>query len=173
MFHFPDYVSSERAFQLLTQVTGRAGRGNKLGKVFIQTYDPENQLFKYIEKHNYKDFYTKEIQERESHLYPPFCKLTRIIFQSLDENECIEYANYIAKELRGESSEVKDEISQLSFLGPAPCFFSKIQNKYRHHILCKLPNEETKLFIFNNLFQNLKKNAKVEVIVDVDSLNLL
>ncbi|MBI2995314.1 MAG: primosomal protein N' [Candidatus Melainabacteria bacterium] len=171
MLNFPDYISYERAFQLLTQVTGRAGRGQKPGKVFIQTYQIENQLFKYIQEHDFHGFYNTEIKQREQFLYPPFTSLTRIIFQSKDEDACKNYANEVLNELSALSSQLS--APTLHLLGPAPCFFTKLHGKYRYHILCKTTNEETKSFLFNNLLQKLNKNAKVGMIVDMDSINLL
>lgn len=163
MLNFPDYVSYERAFQLLTQVTGRAGRREKKGIVFIQTYKPEEPLFKYIKEHDYKSFYNDEIKHRKELLYPPFTKLHRIIIQSYDEKECINYANEIVKNLSHQSL----------ILGPAPCFFSKLHGKYRYHILCKINDDEIKSHLFRDLLNNARKNAKVEVIIDIDSINLL
>lgn len=190
MLNFPDYVSYERAFQLLTQVTGRTGRGEKIGKVFIQSYKPENPLFKIIQEHDYHSFYKAEIEKRKEFNYPPFTLLTRIIFQSLDETECLEYAKETLKSLSNIASQSSNSpippvasspsrrfavspSPQLSFLGPAPCFFGKLHGKYRYHILCKIPDEKTKDFLFNNLFQMITKNAKVDLIIDVDSVNLL
>lgn len=167
MLNFPDYVSYEKAFQLLTQVTGRAGRGQKPGKVFIQTYQNENPIFKFVQEHNFDSFYKSEIKEREQFLYPPFTILSRIIFQSFSEKDCINYANEAMEILMAMGDE------RTTFLGPAPCFFTKLYRKYRYHILCKTNNEETKKAIFNNLFKRLNKNAKVEMIVDIDSINLL
>ncbi|MBI3590410.1 MAG: primosomal protein N' [Candidatus Melainabacteria bacterium] len=182
MLHFPDYVSHERAFQILTQVTGRAGRGQKEGKVFIQTYQPDNPVFKFIQDHNFNSFYKNEIKQRELFSYPPFTKLSRIIFQSLNEKECLDFANEILKHLLEISSGLLNLTSSTeggptsggqSFLGPAPCFFTKLHNKYRYHILCKIPNEEKTNFIFNRLFQRINKNAKVDIVLDIDSVNLL
>lgn len=175
MFNFPDYVSHEKAFQLLTQVTGRAGRGQKPGRVFIQTYQAENPIFKYIQEHDYKGFYNSEIKDREEFNYPPFTKISRIIFQSLDEKECLNYANEVLEDLNSffPIPQSPNPTFSGSFLGPAPCFFSRIQNKYRYHILCKIKDNESKNSLFNDLFQKIKKNAKVEIIVDVDSVNLL
>ncbi len=169
MLNFPDYISYEKAFQLLTQVTGRAGRGNKPGKVFIQTYQNENPIFEHIKCHDYYNFYKNELLQRKQFLYPPFTILSRIIFQSYDENDCINYANQTHEAL----SEIINKTSAAILLGPAPCFFTKLHNKYRYHILCKSKNEETKNQIFNKYFQTIAKSAKVEVIVDVDSTNLL
>ncbi len=166
MLNFPDYVSYERAFQLLTQVTGRTGRGNKLGRVFIQTYQSENPIFSYIENHDFKSFYNTEIEQRKLFEYPPFTNLSRIIFQSNDEKQCLDFANETLKELSALNT-------QCSFLGPAPCFFTRLHDKYRYHILCKSKDSKVKSQLFNNLFKRPNRNAKVEVILDVDSVNLL
>ncbi len=183
MLNFPDYVSYERAFQLLTQVTGRTGRGNKPGRVFIQTYQIENPIFKYIENHDYESFYNTEIEQRKAFEYPPFTSLSRIIFQSEDEKLCLEHAEKTLNELMTNSPQFSILNSsakggpasggQFSFLGPAPCFFTKLYGKYRYHILCKTKNTESRNQLFNKLFSLINKNAKVEVIVDIDSVNLL
>lgn len=175
MLNFPDYVSYERAFQLLTQVTGRTGRGNKPGRVFIQTYQSENPIFKYIENHDYEGFYNIEIEQRKSFEYPPFTNLSRIIFQSNDEKLCLEHAEKTLNELTIDSSTKGRPASggQFSFLGPAPCFFSKLHGKYRYHILCKAKDTESRNQLFNKLFNLINKNAKVDVIIDIDSVNLL
>ena len=174
MFSFPDYISTERAFQLLTQVTGRAGRGKKPGNVFIQTYQPSNPIFKYVVEHDYKGFYESEINQREEFLYPPFTVLSRIIFQSFDENVCLEHANEVLNHLHKITSSPDINLNlQSSFLGPSPCYFTKLHGKYRYHILCKINSEEKTNYIFNNLLHLVNKNAKVEVIIDIDSVNLL
>jgi primosomal protein N' (replication factor Y) len=170
MLNFPDYVSYERAFQLITQVTGRAGRGEKPGKVFIQSYKTDDPIFIYIKNHDYKGFYTSEIKHRKDLLYPPFTTLTRIIFQSLDEKECMQFAEDTLKQLTTISN---DANPQSSFLGPAPCFFTKLHGKYRYHILCKIKNDDTKYKIFSELLGSINKNSKVEIVIDIDSQNLL
>ena len=166
MLNFPDYVSYERAFQLLTQVTGRTGRGNKPGRVFIQTYQSDNPVLKFVENHDFESFYNTEIEQRKLFEYPPFTNLSRIIFQSEDERLCLDYANEVLKELSTLNT-------QCSFLGPAPCFFTRLHGKYRYHILCKSKDSKAKNQLFKNLFKRLSKNAKVELILDVDSVNLL
>ena len=173
MLNFPDYVSYERAFQLLTQVTGRTGRGDKPGRVFIQTYQIENPIFKYIENHDFESFYNTEIEQRKIFEYPPFVNLSRIIFQSNDEKLCLEDAEKTLSELAASSPQSSILNPQYSFLGPAPCFFSKLHGKYRYHLLCKSKDHEAKNQLFNSLFERLNKNAKVDVILDVDSVNLL
>lgn len=176
MLNFPDYVSFEKAFQLLTQVTGRAGRGEKPGRVFVQTYKADEHIFNYIKQHDYSGFYKSEIKNRSKHIYPPFTNLTRIIFQSFNEKDCLEYANEIIEVLDTilNNLEISPEIkSEIKFLGPAPCFFSKLHGKYRYHILCKIQDDELKYKIFDNLIGILSKNTKVDFVIDVDSVNLL
>lgn len=173
MLTFPDYVSYEKAFQILTQISGRTGRGEKAGKVYIQTYQAENTLFNFIKNHDYNGFYKTEVCQREKFFYPPFCNLTRIIFQSQIEEDCIQYANKTLELLK---EEINEQLS--TFLGPAPCFFPKLHGKYRYHIICKIKEFTQEGFkqdglLFNNLLKRLRKNAKVEVIIDVDTLNLL
>ncbi|OGI09701.1 MAG: primosomal protein N' [Candidatus Melainabacteria bacterium RIFCSPLOWO2_02_FULL_35_15] len=169
MLNFPDYVSYERAFQLLTQVTGRTGRGNKPGRVFIQTYQSETPIFKYVENHDFESFYNTEIEQRKIFEYPPFTNLSRIIFQSKDEKLCLDFANQMLKEF----SDATVPQQPITFLGPAPCFFTKLHGKYRYHILCKTKHIESRNQLFNKLLSLLNKNAKVDIIIDIDSVNLL
>ena len=173
MLNFPDYVSYERAFQLLTQVTGRTGRGDKPGRVFIQTYQSDNPVLEFVENHDFESFYNTEIEQRKVFEYPPFTNLSRIIFQSEDEKACLDYANEVLKELSTLNTQHPILNTQCSFLGPAPCFFTRLHGKYRYHLLCKSKDSKAKNQLFNNLFKRLNKNAKVEVILDVDSVNLL
>ena len=177
MLGFPDYISFERAFQLLTQVTGRTGRGIKPGEVFIQTYQSNNPIFQYIENHDFIEFYNCELQQRKEYKYPPFMGLSRIIFQSEDDERCITFANKIKEILLS----IKDEMisscsnsdNEIDFLGPAPCFFTKLKTKHRHHILCKYTSNKIKEELFNKLIKRLDKDAKVDFILDIDSVNLL
>lgn len=169
MLNFPDYVSYEKAFQLLTQITGRAGRSHKPGKVFIQSYKIEEPIFQFVKEHDYKGFYKYELKHRKEFLYPPYTNLHRIIFQSQDEKACINYSQDFIKQAKN----IIDMPNESIFLGPAPCFFNKLHGKYRYHILCKFTDENIKNELFNTLIYNFQKNAKVELIIDIDSVNLL
>ena len=84
--YISDYKARERTFQLVTQVSGRAGRASKKGQVIIQTYSPDSEIIKYSAQGDYKDFYEYEIQERKTFLYPPYTKLIELEFSSYDEN---------------------------------------------------------------------------------------
>ena len=169
VFNFPDYIAHERAFQLLTQVSGRTGRGSKPGEVFIQTYDPENQIFAFVKGHNHKSFYNYEIEQRKIFLYPPFTSITRLIVQHEDEQICKDYVEQVQKEF----SIANSRQPTATILGPSPCFFTKLHGKFRYHILCKTENNETFTLLFHSLLHSKLKNVKVDVIVDVDSVNLL
>lgn len=84
--YISDYKAREKTFQLITQVSGRAGRASKKGQVIIQTYSPDSEIIKYSAQGDYKDFYEYEIQERKTFLYPPYTKLIELEFSSYDEN---------------------------------------------------------------------------------------
>ena len=84
--YISDYKARERTFQLITQVSGRAGRASKKGQVIIQTYSPDSEIIKYSAQGDYKDFYEYEIEERKTFLYPPYTKLIELEFSSYDEN---------------------------------------------------------------------------------------
>lgn len=173
MLNFPDYVSYEKAFQLLTQVAGRAGRGEKKGKVLIQCFKEDEQIYNFVKSHDYKTFYKHEIENRKEFLYPPFSSLVRLIFQSFDEGYCLDYANKSLELLNRIVNENNLNKESISLLGIAPCFFSKLNGRFRNHILCKFKNEELIELIFREFFKEMNKNDKVDVIIDIDSVNLL
>ncbi|GAA0734688.1 primosomal protein N' [Clostridium oceanicum] len=131
--NLPDYRSAEKTFQLITQVSGRSGRGSKKGKVIIQTYNPDNYSIIAASKGDYKDFYDKEIKIREDMRYPPFTTLFLINLSSKYENKLIKKAQSIGIILKNKLSSYKD----LNILGPCPSPLSKIKEKYRWQIVIK------------------------------------
>ena len=156
--NMPDFRSPERTFQLLTQVAGRAGRGDKLGRVFIQTFQPDHYAIQHAKTHNYKGFYEEELPNREAFLYPPYSRLTHIILSSLSEKDVKTHAAYLAKWLKS--------IGVVA-LGPTPAPIEKIKNHYRWHFLIKsLPehHEDVK----EKLAQLPLAPKSVRVIVDYD-----
>ncbi|WP_022849909.1 replication restart helicase PriA [Limisalsivibrio acetivorans] len=130
VFSLPDFRAYERAFQLLTQLSGRSGRGaGKNGKVIIQTNNPELDLFRIV-RDDPDSFYDKELAKREAFGYPPFTKVARLIFSHTDEGKTARMADIIRNEIGG-------KLSNLKVLGPSPAPVSKIKNKYRYTILIK------------------------------------
>jgi primosomal protein N' (replication factor Y) len=139
--NLPDFRSSERTFQLITQVAGRAGRGDFEGKVIVQTYSPEHFSIQSAKEHDYLAFYDKEIALRKEFNYPPFINIISIIMYGEDkikiEKKIKEVYNLIIKEIsnRGLRNLSKDVI------GPYPAPLEKIKNNYRFQILIKSKDE--------------------------------
>jgi primosomal protein N' (replication factor Y) len=130
----PDFRSAERTFQLLTQVAGRAGRGDRPGRVIVQTYHPEHYAIASALKQDYEEFYSREMSFRRSMHYPPFVALTSICTHHRDRQWAVGAAQEIARQLRALSD------SSLRVLGPAPAPLSKLKGEYRFQVLIKSRN---------------------------------
>lgn len=127
----PDFRSTERTFQLLTQVAGRAGRRSEQGEVIIQTYYPDHFGIECARTHNYMKFYASEIIKRSELRYPPYTRLIQILVRGRDEPEII----MLMKSLKGT---IQDRIEDIEILGPVPAPLVRIKNFYRWHILLKV-----------------------------------
>ena len=135
-FNLPDFRASERGFQLLTQVAGRAGRGEFAGKVFFQTYNPDFYALESAKSQNYREFYDTEIAAREEFDYPPFSQIIRLVLSSENNFRAEKSAQEIA--LRLCTMIEKFGISErLEVLGPTPCVIERINSQYRFQILIK------------------------------------
>lgn len=136
-FNLPDFRASERGFQLLTQVAGRAGRGEFAGKVLFQTYNPDFYALESAKSQNYREFYDTEIAAREEFDYPPFSQIIRLILSSQNNFRAEKSAQEIA--LRLCIMIEKYGISErLDILGPTPCVIERINGQYRFQILIKI-----------------------------------
>lgn len=161
--NIPDFRASERTFQLLSQVAGRAGRGQRPGKVIIQTLSPEHPAILMAQLHDYESFYAKLIHERKEALYPPFIRLVNILFTGPDRKAVYELSAVAGQKLR---NQVKD----VEILGPVDCPLPKLSNLYRRHILLKLAvGSEIK-----PIAQALDglSTSQVRITIDVDPYNL-
>jgi primosomal protein N' (replication factor Y) len=162
MLNLPDFKSGERTFDLLTQISGRVGRGFHPGKVVVQTYNPENYAIVAAAKHDFKSFYEKEIVEREKYSYPPFSKLVKMVFAGpLSETVELE-----AKRVAGLLDNKEVEV-----IGPSPAFLSKYAGKYRWQIVMKMPKSNYKMQ--NKVLELMKPELKKGWVVDVNPDNLL
>jgi primosomal protein N' (replication factor Y) len=136
-----DYRSFERSFSLLTQVFGRAGRGDEKGVAIIQTTDPESNLIKLAASQDYDSFYNQEIAVRKMMVYPPYCDIVQICVQSSRREEGETTINQVFKllksQLSGEYSDIKVKI-----LGPSPAAMPKVNNKYRYRLIIKVKNSK-------------------------------
>ncbi len=154
--NLPDFRAFERTFQLLTQVSGRAGRKKSGGLVIIQTYQPEAYPVTTSQNGDYGGFYRREITAREALSYPPEGELMSIVISSEDEKKAGEAASQSALGIRELTGNDRD----ISVLGPAPCLIGKLRNFYRFQILIKGKlTEETAMKIKEILTENLKKGS--------------
>jgi primosomal protein N' (replication factor Y) len=168
MIHFPDFRSYERAFQLITQVSGRAGRREKPGVVVIQTSNPEHPLLQQVLKHTLDEFYKDQLNDRAEHNYPPFSRLIEITVKHTDKKICRDAAETFAAQL-------KSKLPTLRIMGPGEPIISKIRNQFLMSILIKIPRDKHDLVsikksILENSGDLLKDKAyrSVKLILDVD-----
>lgn len=144
--HFPDFRSSERTFQLLTQVAGRTGRGKVAGEVVFQTYMPENLAIQFAQMHDFKNFYKHEIEQRNTFNYPPFSKLIKLTFVDESAKKAFIDAQKTFEELKANVEKSNSEIANSKDkyqINIYPALIYKLHNKYRWNILIQgeNPNE--------------------------------
>lgn len=133
MISFPDFRSSERAFDMMEQVAGRAGRAHKQGKVVIQTGNPEHPVIDYVTRHDYNGFFKHEMQERKKFGYPPFSKVINIYLKNRDDNALTEVAVRYSSLLR--------QVFGKRVLGPEAPMVARVKNLYIRQIVLKMENE--------------------------------
>ncbi len=162
--NIPDFRSSERTFQLLSQVAGRAGRGTALGSVVIQTFNPEHVSVKTAQAHDYVGFYESIREERQAAGYPPYRRLINIVLSGESRDDVVSASNEVAIRLRS-----LDLVGQV--LGPVDCAVERVQNRWRRHLLIKLPPGTPSKTVGELLLGFAPKN--VQVVVDVDPNSLM
>ncbi len=133
--NFPDFRSSERTFQLLCQVAGRAGRGVKAGKVIIQTYSPDNYTIEAAARHDYPGFFYKEMDYRRQYNYPPFSQLVRLVYSHTNEELCHREADRVYGLILEEKAGV--DRSEFSVIGPVPAFAFRARGRYRWQLFLR------------------------------------
>ena len=131
----PDFKSSERTFQLLCQVAGRAGRGDETGKVIFQTYQPENYAIERAAAQDYEGFYQGEMRYRREHNNPPFSRLIRLVHSHTNNATCESRALRLAEELR--SARRESDMANVEILGPTPPYPPRLRGRYRWHIVLR------------------------------------
>ncbi len=168
----PDYKAAERSFQLLAQVTGRAGRGEHPGRVIIQTYQPQHYVIEFARKHEYEKLYEQEVMQREGLWYPPFGRLVNIKLSSEKEPEVAQTGKQVAEYLR---SVVGAGKGKTEILGPAPAPLSMLRNRYRWQLLLKSSNPARLHQLCDLLLGEQQKlcAANVRMGVDVDPENMM
>lgn len=171
-FNLPDFRSCERGFQLLTQVAGRAGRGDNPGEVYFQTYNPDFFGLETAKQQDYKSFYNTEIEAREDFDYPPFSQIIRVILSSKNQFRAERSAQEIAMRLN-DIVDKRQLTEPVAVLGPNPCVIERLQEYYRFQILIKNKlDEKGRRFILSFLAQ-IKLPDDIKLTVDVDPIDIL
>lgn len=166
MLYFPDFRAFERSYQMMTQVSGRAGRSEKKGKVVIQTYNPMHNTIQQVTHHDYIGMYKEQLYERHIYKYPPYFKLIKLTLKHKDFDKLKESSMWLYK--------VFKQQFDIPILGPEEPLVSKIRNEYIRTILIKIPQEKhlgnTKKAIRKvlNSFEAISQYKAVKVSVNVD-----
>ena len=168
LLSFADFRANERAFQLMEQVSGRAGRKHAQGKVLIQAMNVQHPVLQFVQQHNYEKFYQYEIQNRKEFFYPPFSRLVILTLKHKDKKVVTEASEKLAMLLR---QDLKDLV-----VGPAAPVIGRLRNQYLMEIMLKLPKEPGMSMTYKkvirnhiNLMQSEKLYKAVHVIADVDA----
>lgn len=169
ILNLPDFRAAERTFQLLTQVSGRAGRGDLPGEVFIQSFSPDHYAIRSAIKQDYLSFYGQEIQFRRELMYPPFTQLINVISNDPSPNYALERLSEFAKRLQ---NNVKTGIN---IMGPVPAPVSKLKGVYRSHLMIRsqIPTDMTLQKSIAKVLDSMPSADRSSIIVDVDPLSML
>jgi primosomal protein N' (replication factor Y) len=165
MLNFPDFRAEERVFQLLMQVSGRAGRKSGKGLVLIQTTNPEQKVFEFLTANSYEKFFEREIEQRNQHFFPPFSRIIKITVKAEEFSLCDTFAHEIAKALK----------KNYTILGPESGLVERIRNNYIQNILIKLPrakfdlkNAKNHILSIVNHYRKLPDAKKIHIVLDAD-----
>ena len=164
LLHLSDYRANERTFQTLTQVAGRAGRGDDPGRVIVQTYTPEHPIIEAVQKHDYQSFADAELAQRQTLNYPPYGRLILLRLSSLDPIQVQNTAQIIATFLNNKEG--------FEILGPAPASILRVANRYRWQILLKFdPDALPNLPDWPEVLS--LSPVSVSLTIDVDPINIM
>ncbi len=168
-----DFRSSEKAFDLLTQVVGRSGRGDFKGRAFIQTVIPDNDIIELSASQDYESFYNIEAIIRKSMVYPPFCDICSLTFTSEQFNQSVAGAKMFFEMIKNAVTSDYSDV-KINLLGPLQPRVSKINNKYRNVITIKCKNNKRFREMMSELLKTYMKNAKystANVTIDINPLS--
>jgi primosomal protein N' (replication factor Y) len=166
--HLPDFRAAERTFQLLAQVAGRAGRGDKGGTVMVQTYTPEHPCITLAAKHNYLEFAKTELAIRKQHAYPPYERMARLIVRGEDSEKAGQFADLLA----GAFKQAK-RAAGVRVLGPAECPVFKLKDFYRFHFQVQSAQSGHLHEVLREVAAVAKPPSGVEFQIDIDPYSML
>ncbi|MGS2726616.1 replication restart helicase PriA [Psychroserpens sp. BH13MA-6] len=167
MLNFPDFRAHERSYQLMAQVSGRAGRTKERGKVLIQTYNPHHNILQQVSTNDYTAMFEEQLEERRIYKYPPIYRMIKITLKHKDYQKVNVGAEWYAKSLR--------TIFKTHVLGPEFPPVARIRNQYLKHILVKIPQKQSlaktkeAIIKINNSFLSVKDFRAIRVILNVDN----
>ena len=166
---FPDFRAAERTFQLLTQVAGRAGRGETPGRVILQVYYSEHYAIEFTQRHDYGGFYEKEIRYRKWMHYPPFSSLANVLVRSDKLDQALLWTGKLGRWFEGTKNE------GVRILGPSVAPIMRLKRDYRYHFILKSPSREKLNLALRKMqaFADQQKIPRTNVILDVDALSLM
>ena len=167
--NMPDFRAAERTFQLITQVAGRGGRGETPGKVIIQTFNPDHYALRHAQNHDYKSFYTEEIDFRKALQYPPFGRIINLRLSSIKKDTLVEQAHILGK-LAKKLSARHGNIAEI--IGPAESPLAKIRGRFRFQMLIKGQDINVLHQIAREIISK-NKNSNVKITADVDPENFM
>ena len=166
--HIPDFRAGERTFQLLTQVAGRAGRGEVEGEVYVQSFTPFHPAIQYARRHDYVGFYEQEIEFRQQLNYPPVGRVALLTLRGRSEDR----VKFVADHLRREMDTVAKELGEVVVAGPAPAPLLRAENFYRYQIMLRtsrMPQLSLKLSALRETFQIPED---LRLVIDIDPMSL-
>jgi primosomal protein N' (replication factor Y) len=165
----PDFRAAERTFQLLTQVAGRAGRGNSPGKVVLQTYFPDHYAVQFAARHDFAGFYDKELQFRSWMHYPPYSAIANVIVRSEKLDEALAWSGELGRWFE------KTRHEGIRVLGPAAAPITRLKRDYRYHFILKSPSREKMNALLRAMLAEAaaRKIPRTQIVVDVDAIWLM
>ena len=166
---FPDFRAAERTFQLLTQVAGRAGRGEVPGKVVLQTFFPDHYAIQYAAAHDYGGFYEKEARFRSWMHYPPFNAVSNVLVRSPKLNEALTWSGILGKWFE------RTKLDGIRVIGPAAAPIVRLKTEYRYHFLLKAKSRERMNVALRAMIDYAVENKvpRTNLVVDVDALSVV
>jgi primosomal protein N' (replication factor Y) len=172
--HIPDFRSRERTFQLLSQVSGRAGRGPRGGCVCVQTFNPEEPAIRLAALHDYSEFVVGELAHRQEHAYPPYQRLARVIVRGLEEQAAREFSDRLAAAFTDAIARLaQTEPAAVRLLGPAEAPVFRLQGYYRFHFQLQSPSPATLHKVLRLVMPAHAPPKDVELSLDVDPFNMM
>lgn len=168
--HFPDFRASERTFQLVTQVAGRTGRGDKRGLVLVQTFQPDHFAIDCASRHDYVSFADEELITREELNYPPNAAMARLVIRGPVENVAQQFSEHLSQLAEQEAT---NRNMIMDILGPTAAPLAKLRDKFRFHMLLRGKHREELRQVIIGFTPQVKPPAEIQWTVDMDPLDML